>query len=244
MQAYTAGINAWLGSKPALPLELTLIQHQPELWQPLHTLAYGRLQMWALTSGASTGTKLPSILPASSEAIKAQLNSTIGVEKTAVLGLNYPADNPATLPNGIEAGSLKIDGLTGSWTHPFLGKGSLDNAGRGSNGWVIASERSHSGHAILSNDMHLPVGTPSLWVTMHLHSEDGLHVTGFTQPGLPYVLVGHNANIAWGATLSFAKSSNHIIRKSTISKMSGGRLKSFKKKYISEGKNLLAIRSC
>lgn len=189
--AYSAGINAWLGSKPALPLEFSLVRHTPEPWQPLHTLAYGRLQMWALACGAS------------SEWIKGQLIQTIGEEKASFLGLNYPADNPVTLPQGIEVVGLKLGGLMGTWTHPFAGKGTLDGAGRGSNGWVIGPERSRSGRTILCNDMHLPVGTPSLWYTMHLHSADGIHVTGFTQPGLPFVMVGHNEHIAWGATLSF-----------------------------------------
>lgn len=189
--AYTKGINAWLQSQPALPLEFSLIQHQPEPWHPVHTLAYGRLQMWALTTGAS------------SEWVQAQLSQKLGTDKAASLDLNYPKNNPITLTSGIEVTGLTVNGLTGSWTHPFLGKGTLDGANRGSNGWVIGPERSQSGHAILCNDMHLPVGTPSLWYTMHLHSQDGLHVAGFTQPGLPYVLVGHTDKIAWGATLAY-----------------------------------------
>lgn len=190
LEAYTAGVNSWLSFR-SLPIEFSLVRHRPQPWTPLDSLAYGRLQMWALTSGAS------------GEPVQARLLKKLGAEKAADLGLCYPDANPTTLPNGIEIGNLKIDGLTGSWANPFLGKGILDGAGRGSNGWVIAPECSATGHAILCNDMHLPVGTPSIWYAMHLRCEDGLHVTGFTQPGLPYVLVGHNEHIAWGATLSY-----------------------------------------
>lgn len=189
--AYTAGVNAWLHNHPPLPIEFTLLHHKPQSWQPLDTLAYGRLQMWALTTGAM------------GEPVQARLVEALGAEKAADLGLRYPADNPATVPQGIETGGVWQGGLLGAWAHPFLGKGTQDGAGRGSNGWVIAPERSTTGRAILCNDMHLPVGTPSLWYAMHLHSDDGLHVAGFTQPGLPYILVGHNAAIAWGATLSY-----------------------------------------
>ncbi len=199
--AYTQGVNGWLASRPPLPIELRLLRHRPAAWEPLHSVAYGRLQMWALTVGAS------------GEFVQAQLAQSLSPEMAANLGLHYPADNPATLPHGIEIGSLKLDGLVSAWANPFQGKAALDGMGRGSNGWVIAPERSSTGHAILCNDMHLPVGTPSLWYTMQLHSQDGLHVTGFTQPGLPYVLVGYNQHIAWGATLSYVDCEDFFLER-------------------------------
>lgn len=201
LEAYAAGVNAWLAICPRLPIEFSLIRHTPQPWTPLDSLAYGRLQMWALTNGALA------------ELVQAQLLEKVGAAKAADLGLRYPENNPATLPGGIEIGGLKLDGLLGPWVNPFQGKGALDGSGRGSNGWVIAPERSATGHAILSNDMHLPIGSPSLWYAMHLQANDGLHVTGFTQPGLPYVLVGHNAHIAWGATLSYVDCEDLFIER-------------------------------
>ncbi len=199
--AYAQGVNGWLATGPALPLEFSLIRHQPTPWEPLDSVAYGRLQMWALTNGAS------------GEFVQAQLAHAHSPEMAADVGLRYPAENPTTLPHGIEIGGLKLDGLVGVWANPFQGKGALDGLGRGSNGWVIAPERSATGRAILCNDMHLPVGSPSLWYTMHLRSGDGLHVTGFTQPGLPYVLVGHNELIAWGATLSYVDGEDFFLER-------------------------------
>lgn len=189
--AYAQGVNGWLATCPTLPIEFSLIRHKPTAWEPLDSVAYGRLQMWALTNGAS------------GEFVQAKLAQALSPEMAADLGLHYPAANPTTLPRGIEIGGLKLARLVGSWVNPFQGKMAWDGPGRGSNGWVIAPERSATGRAILCNDMHLPVGSPSLWYAMHLRSQDGLHVAGFTQPGLPYVLVGHNEQIAWGATLSY-----------------------------------------
>lgn len=185
LDAYAAGVNAFLQTTPHLPLELALLRHRPEPWQPLHSVAYGRLQMWALTHGAI------------GELVHAQLIAQLGPELAAGFGLRYPAHNPVTLPQGIELNERALQ------PGAFAGKGRLDGAGRGSNGWVIAPERSATGHAILCNDMHLPLGAPSLWHVQRLHSDDGLRVAGFTQPGLPYVMVGHNARIAWGATLAY-----------------------------------------
>lgn len=173
------------------PIEFSLVRRRPRPWDVLDSLAYGRLHMWALTTGAFA------------ELVQAELLRQLGPEKAASLSLHYPPGHPETLPGGIEVNQWLVDGLSGVWTNPFLGKGTQDGAGRGSNGWVIGPARSASGQAILCNDMHLPVGTPSLWHFQHLHSEDGFHAAGFTLPGLPYVMVGRNGRIAWGATLSF-----------------------------------------
>lgn len=192
LQAYADGVNAFLGSRPPLPVEFGLVQHRPTPWSPLDSLAFARLQMWALSHGAM------------GEIALSRLVAAMGEEKASHLNIEYGLENPVTLPGGIEVNRLQGAGLARAVAAPFMGKGTLDGSGRGSNAWVIAPGRSGTGHAILCNDMHLPVATPSLWYYLHLRSEDGLHVAGFSQPGLPFILVGHNEHIAWGATLSYA----------------------------------------
>lgn len=201
--AYTDGVNAYLNSRPPLPVEFSLLRHTPAPWQPLDTVAYGRLQMWALSNGASGELPL------------AQLIKAVGEARAAELAPHYPAGNPLTLPGGIEVNALALDGMMGSGTAAFLGKGGMDGAGRGSNGWVISPARSATDHAILCNDMHLPIGTPSLWyfLRLHLPRDGGLAVAGFSQPGLPYVLVGRNAHIAWGATLAYTDCEDLFVEK-------------------------------
>ena len=194
LEAYANGVNAYLASCPKRPLEFKLLNHHPEPWRPLDSVAYGRLQMWALTTGAS------------SELIYAQLIEAVGEEKAAELALFYPPENPITLKNELaelEINQLRLDSMLNTAVSPFLGKGSVNGSGRGCNGWVISPERSQTNHAILANDMHLPVGTPSTWHIQHLQSDDGFKVAGFTQPGLPYVMMGHNEQIAWGATMAY-----------------------------------------
>ncbi len=194
LAAYIAGVNAFLASQPLLPIEFSLLQHRPQPWEMLDTLAYAHLQMWALTHGAIA------------ELVQAQLLQQVNPELVKDLLMTYPDNFPATLPDGIEENAQWIDAWRGTavpWQNPFHGKGNLDGAGRGSNAWVIAPEHSQSGGALMANDMHLPMGTPSIWHFQHLRSDDGVHVAGFTQPGLPYVMVGHNGQIAWSATLAY-----------------------------------------
>ncbi|MBK8901378.1 MAG: penicillin acylase family protein [Anaerolineaceae bacterium] len=204
LTAYTIGVNAYLASQPVLPIEFALVKHRPQPWEMLDSLAYAHLQMWALTHGAF------------GELVKAQLLQQVDQDLARDLLMQYPENFPATLPDGIEENAQWIDAWQGTavpWQNPFLGKGNLDGAGRGSNGWVIAPEHSASGGAILCNDMHLPIGTPSIWHFQHLRSDDGVHVAGFTQPGLPYVMVGHNGRISWGATLAYTDCEDLFIEK-------------------------------
>lgn len=194
VRAYSDGINAFLdparGPRPALPVEFTLLRERPAPWRPADSVALAFLQMWALSSGAGN------------ELVAADLIAALGADKAADLAPYYPADHPITLPQGVDVNTLRLDPMLKGANGAFLGKGREGN-GRGSNAWAIAPERSASGHALLGNDMHLPVGVPGVWYYAHLRSDDGYHVSGFTMPGLPYILAGRNDQIAWGVTMSY-----------------------------------------
>jgi penicillin amidase len=69
----------------------------------------------------------------------------------------------------------------------------------GSNAWVLAGSRTVTGKPVLANDPHLEYSMPGVWHMLHLKAP-GLDVSGVTLPGLPCVILGHNARIAWGAT--------------------------------------------
>ncbi|MHA2035396.1 MAG: penicillin acylase family protein [Promethearchaeota archaeon] len=69
----------------------------------------------------------------------------------------------------------------------------------GSNGWVISPNKSESGAVLFANDPHLNLTLPSIWILMHLICPD-FNVIGSSFPGVPLVILGHNENIAWGAT--------------------------------------------
>lgn len=69
----------------------------------------------------------------------------------------------------------------------------------GSNNWVLAGPRTTTGKPILANDTHLDFAFPSTWYMVHLKAP-GLNVTGFSLPGVPCVIIGHNDRIGWGMT--------------------------------------------
>lgn len=76
-----------------------------------------------------------------------------------------------------------------------------DRLAVGTNAWAVSGARSKSGHALLANDPHLPLTSPSMLFGVHLvvtGGADALDVTGTAFPGVPGVVFGHNARVAWG----------------------------------------------
>lgn len=75
--------------------------------------------------------------------------------------------------------------------------------GLGSNNWVVSGAHTASGKPLLANDTHLELSIPPIWYALHL-TAPGWNVKGFTLPGAPLVVIGHNDKIAWGFTNSGA----------------------------------------
>ena len=69
----------------------------------------------------------------------------------------------------------------------------------GSNNWVVDGTHTASGKPLLANDTHLALSTPSIWYLVQL-SVPGWNAEGFTLPGVPGIVIGHNDQIAWGFT--------------------------------------------
>ncbi len=71
--------------------------------------------------------------------------------------------------------------------------------GLGSNNWVVSGGHTATGKPLLANDTHLELSIPSIWYEIHL-TAPGWNVKGFTLPGAPMIIIGHNDRIAWGFT--------------------------------------------
>ncbi|WP_187696586.1 penicillin acylase family protein [Xanthovirga aplysinae] len=70
----------------------------------------------------------------------------------------------------------------------------------GSNGWIIAPEKSKSGKVLLANDTHIGFAQPSVWYEAHLEAP-GFSLYGNHLAGAPFAVVGHNRFAAWGLTM-------------------------------------------
>jgi penicillin amidase len=68
----------------------------------------------------------------------------------------------------------------------------------GSNAFGATRALGINGRPIIANDPHLPMQTPSTLYPIGLEAP-GLNVFGSSFPGIPFVVLGHNKHIHWGA---------------------------------------------
>src|SRR5690606_33406721 len=78
-------------------------------------------------------------------------------------------------------------------------KAVIPHAFNGSNNWVVSGEKTESRLPLLADDPHLGLATPSIWMQMHLQTDD-LNVSGVIFAGVPGIILGHNDKVAWGVT--------------------------------------------
>jgi len=199
--------------------------YEPEPWTPLDSVAFGKLQAWSLGGNfdaevfrvaadarfgdpALTDALFPPY-PAGAPVIydPAARPTPTASEASAQAGQPARAAGPAVPAADVDGllalarladGVPRLAGIDG-------GGGLLGSHGLGSNNWVVAPERSATGTALLANDPHLGIQMPSIWYMNGLHCAPvgeacPYDVAGVSFPGVPAVILGHNARIAWGAT--------------------------------------------
>lgn len=82
----------------------------------------------------------------------------------------------------------------------------------GSNNWAVNGSHSKSGNALLSNDPHLGHTNPATWYIAEMEATDGsMHVSGVSFAGLPWVILGQNEHLAWGATTTYFDQSDVFL---------------------------------
>ncbi len=191
MGSYCAGVNAFI-SQGNIPLEFNLLAYRPEPWRYIDTASWGAVLAWGLSVNWE------------SEMLRSLLLETLGPEKTADLTTPYGVDYQSVIPDEVVGRGL-ADALLRDYQQ-FLSNMPLSTVptgkGVGSNNWVVDGKRTSSGRPILANDPHLPPIFPALWYENHLIGGD-YNVTGFTMPGVPGVIIGHNEQISWGLTNAF-----------------------------------------
>jgi penicillin amidase len=190
-EAYAAGVNAFIG-QGRLPVEYAVLALKPEPWTILDSAAWGTVMAWGLSCNWET------------ELMRAWLIEQLGADKAADLTPTYADDYPTILPAERVGGRLAEAMLRAYHAATdYLALGELPaGPGVGSNNWVVNGQWSVSGRPVLANDPHLPPIFPTLWYENHL-AGGGYNVAGFTMPGLPGVIIGHNERIAWGITNAF-----------------------------------------
>jgi penicillin amidase len=171
LQAYADGVNAWVETKRHAWWRAWPIE--------FYLLRY-RPEPWQPADSLVWGRTMGLFLSRNwrEEVLRAQIIRKLGKGAVKTLIPPYPDGAPRT--------------LAGLMENPLA-------EGSASNFWVLGGKRTGSGKPLLANDPHLRFRSPGLWYLARV-SAPGLDVTGTTVPGMPFTVLGHNREIAWGFT--------------------------------------------
>ncbi|HSR83407.1 MAG TPA: penicillin acylase family protein [Streptosporangiaceae bacterium] len=191
VEAYTAGVNAYLGTHPA-PSEYELLGCSPEPWEGWHCIAAMRQRGYLM---GSVWFKL----------WRAAALGVVGPEHVAKLRYDDGGSDRLCIPPGADA-SRWIASVT-DLRHPIealrLLAGTADTDG-GSNNWALAPSMTATGRPILAGDPHRVFELPGMYAQMHLRCDE-FDVIGLTIPGVPaFPHFAHNDHVAWGVTHAYA----------------------------------------
>ncbi|MGC1212780.1 MAG: penicillin acylase family protein [Micromonospora sp.] len=227
LQAYADGVNAWLadhdGGRASLEYTVLGLQNSDyaiEKWSPVDSLAWLKAMAWdlrgnmeteitraALLAAGLTRKQVEELYPAYPYDRNAPIVTGGGIVGGAFDQRAVPTKPPVPVGAGTSGGAggggavtaqtitAMADGL--SRLPNLMGDG---GPGIGSNSWVIGGALTATGKPILANDPHLSPSMPGIWYQMGLHCECAYDAAGFTFSGVPGVIIGHNARIAWGFT--------------------------------------------
>lgn len=188
LNSYCEGINAYIDThKNSLPVEYTVLGFKPSHWTPLEVMSW--TNMVAMNNGLNYEYEL----------FRAQLVAKLGEEKANDALPPWDNNNPLLVPKELEKYQwLKNDKFAGVIDMEDMYKGS-QTFGWASGAWAVSGKYTETGLPLLASDVHMGLSMPSMWYEVGLHGGN-YDVTGYSLPGAPFVLIGHNSNIAWSFT--------------------------------------------
>lgn len=222
---YADGVNGWLAAHP-LPAEYTDLEiTSVPPWEPLDSLTVAKLLAFGLSFDVDVG--FTNTLSAYQEA---GAGGGFDGEALFFEDMfrSQPFDPASTVPDAtnvkkdarpagkhrahwrsFDSGYLKPETLRMARDYlqrvsdvPFIGDAIRKRDGViGSNEWGVAGSHTASGRPIIANDPHLSLDQPATFYQNHLYAPAiGLNVVGSSFAGVPYVVLGQNDRITWGAT--------------------------------------------
>ena len=189
MKCFVNGVNHYISQAgKKLPPEFRILGYRPDPWTIENTANIIGYMGWDLASGNL-----------SNDVFMYKLIKHIGLEAAINMIPYYNYTGDPVYPGfeltddqlaAVSGFALAVDKIKELGISPFCG----------SNNWAVSGEKTETGSPVLSNDMHLGLSSPGIWIQMHQVVPGKLNVTGVIVPGEPFIVAGHNENIAWGMT--------------------------------------------
>lgn len=232
LQAYAAGVNAWLDTN-GLPPEYAALEITNDhvlRWDIVDSIAVAKLLAFQLSFDSSdlTNTTLLATYQAAGQVggfngaalffedvMRSQpFDPTITIPQNA-LNNNRSRDNSAfeqtTTTNLADTNAITAESvvaineyLQNTADIPLLNTQKSDT---GSNLWAISGAKTNTGYPLMANDPHLSLGSPAIFYeiglrVLSLSSNQRLDVYGVSFPGTPIIAQGFNERIQWGSTVN------------------------------------------
>ena len=220
VDAYAAGVNAYISTrKPGkLGLEFALlglqgVDFQIEPWTPADSLAWAEMMIFDQADILETEMYNIDLLAAVGEKMYTELNTPYRDDRPVIIpSEELKPTSSATQPGVAKLGQEEISYLlklrAEMLRQPAMPQLLADlgfGTGGASNSFVVSGAKSSTGRPMLANDPHMAVSMPSIWYEIGMHcvekSQDCIYnFRGYSLPGVPGILIGHNDRIAWGLT--------------------------------------------
>jgi penicillin amidase len=231
VNAYARGVNTYIENRSSseLSLEYAVLgltgpAYTPEAWTAVDSLSWIKAMAWDLNSNMSD------------EIDRVLSTDKLTIDEVEELYPAYPKDHATIVgTEGTVAGGGFVESAP---TDQGLARAAVaalgaaqDGAdalpallgigeGIGSNSWVVSGDKTRSGRPILANDPHLAPSMPGIWYQVGLHcrivdADCPYDVAGFSFSGMPGVVVGHTADVAWGVTTMYADVSDLYLERVT-----------------------------
>jgi penicillin amidase len=191
LEAYAAGVNAYMQTTVRLPIEFQLLHTTPEPWQPWDACAVFKVRH--VFTGGVWQAKL----------WRARLLRHLDLERTAKLYADATSAQPLIIPPGVDYRGPTLNGLEALRAGEVC-VSLLQELDGGSNSWVLDGQRTASGSPLLAADPHRALDTPNVFYQNHLACPD-FDAIGLSFPGVPGLShFGHSRTVAWCVTTAMA----------------------------------------
>jgi penicillin G amidase len=190
LEAFAAGVNAFIASGQRLGVEFEIAGMEPEPWRPWDSMAVFKVRHVDMG-------------PWKAKLWRARLVRHLGPERAADLTSAAQPHPLLIVPPTAEYRGERQHGLVEMERHASA-MALVPGAPQGSNNWAVSGRRTASGKPLVAGDPHRSLDVPNVYYQNHIACPEwdaiGLSFPGV--PGLPHF--GHNARVAWCVTHGMA----------------------------------------
>jgi len=200
-KAYLNGVNQYIKNGDT-PIEFTLIGIEKEKYELLDVYNILGYMSFSFAMAHKTDPLLSIIGQKLGLKYLKELDINVNPNTTIIKTNNQDIKNLENLVSG-------INNIVSSTPIPPL---------IGSNSWVVSAKKTSTGNVLFANDPHIAYSQPGTWYEAHI-STPNYEMYGYHIAGVPFPILGHNRNFAYGLTMfenddiDFYKEENHPSNK-------------------------------